>query len=94
MVFRLNGLSLDSEGPLVQFISLRCEVYNGCFIYLKSYTAPFLPVKCFINNYFNTFLITLHSWSGHLRGKIIYEHNYASLAINLLLYEVYIKEEE
>jgi hypothetical protein len=61
MVFRLNGLSLDSEGPLVRFVSLRCEVYDGCFICLESRTAPFLPVKYFINNYFNTFLITLRS---------------------------------
>jgi hypothetical protein len=69
-------------------------VYDGCFIYLKSHTTPFLPVKCFINNYFNTFLITLHSWSGHPHSKIIYKHNHASLAVNLLLYKVCIEEEE
>jgi hypothetical protein len=61
MVFGLNSLSLNSEGPLVRFVSLRYEVYNGCFICLKSRTTPFLPVKCFIDNCFNTFLITLRS---------------------------------
>jgi hypothetical protein len=88
MVFGLNSLSFDSEGPLVRFVSLRCEVYNSYVICLESHTAPFLPVKCFINNCFNTFPITLVSWSGHPRGKIIYERNHASLAVDLSLYTV------
>jgi hypothetical protein len=94
MVFGFNGLTLDSEGPLVRFVSLGCEVYDGCFVCLESRTAPFLPVECFIDNCFNTLPITLRSWSGHPRGKIIYEGNRASLAVDLSLYEVCIEEEE
>jgi hypothetical protein len=69
-------------------------VYDGYFICLKSHTTPFLLVKYFINNYFNTFLITLGSWSSHLYGKIIYKYNRASLAVDLSLYNVCSEEEE
>jgi hypothetical protein len=94
MVFGLSGLSLDGERPLVRFVSLRSEVYDGYFVCLESCAAPFLPVECFIDNCFNTFPITLGSWSGHPRGKIIHERDCSSLAIDLSLYEVCVEEEE
>ena len=94
MVFGLNGLSLDSEGPLVRFVSFGSEVYDSCLVCLESRAAPFLLVECFIDNSFNTFPVTLRGWSGHPRGKIIYERNRTSLAVDLSLYEVCVEEEE
>ncbi|KAI3040038.1 hypothetical protein CBS147353_11889 [Aspergillus niger] len=94
MVFGFNGLSLDGEGPLVRFISLGSEVYNGCFVCFESRAAPFLPVKCFIDNSFNTFPVTLRTWSGYPRSKNIYERDRTSLAVDLSLYDVCVEEEE
>lgn len=69
-------------------------MYNSSFIYFKSRTTSSFLVGCFINNYFNTVPVTLRSRSGHPRSKVIHEGNRASLAVDLSLYEVYVKEEE
>ena len=83
MVSGFNALSLDNERLLVRFISFGSELYDSCFVCLKSRSAPFLLIECFIDNCFNTFPITLRSWSSHLRGKIIYERACSSLAVDL-----------
>jgi hypothetical protein len=69
-------------------------VYDGCFICHKGRSAPFLLVECVIDTCFDTFPITLRSWSGYLRGKIAHERDYSSLAVDLSLYEVCVEEEE
>jgi hypothetical protein len=70
----------------------RGEVYNSSFIYFKYYSTPPLLVKSFINNYLNTFLVTLCSWPSHSRGKVIYKSNYSTAAINLSLHEVLLRK--
>ena len=59
MALRLNGLSLYSERPLVQFVSLRSKVYDSYFICFKSRSAPFLLVESFIDNCFNALPVAL-----------------------------------
>jgi hypothetical protein len=74
-------------------MGIRGEVYNGSFLCFKSrFTFPFL-VKCFINDRFNTFPVTLRSQSDHPRGKVIYKSDRSSLPIDLSLYEICVKEE-
>jgi hypothetical protein len=38
--------------------------------------------------------VALRSWYGHPRGKVVHEGNRSSLAVNLLLYEICVEEEE
>lgn len=94
MVSRHHGLSLDCERPLVRFVDLGSEVYDSCFVCLKSRSAPFLLVECISDNCFNTFPITLCSWPGHPRGKIVHERDCSALAVDLSLYEVCVEKEE
>lgn len=68
MVLGLNGLSLDSETPLLRFVSLGSKVYDGCFVCFKSRSAPFLPVESFIESCFNAFSVALGV--GHARLRI------------------------
>jgi hypothetical protein len=69
-------------------------VYNSSFVCLKGRSAPFLLVESFSDNYFDTFPITLRCRSGHLYSKIVHERDCSSLAIDLSLNEVCVKEEE
>jgi hypothetical protein len=69
-------------------------VYNSSFLYFESRSTPPFLVERFINDYFNTLLVTLRSRSGHLRSKVIHEGNRSSLAVDRSLYKVYVKEEE
>jgi hypothetical protein len=85
---------MSPERPLVRFVSLGSKVYDGCFVCLKSRSAPFLPVECVIDNCFDTFPITLRRWSRHPRCKIVHERDCSALAVDLSLYEVCVKEEE
>ena len=94
MVSGHNGLSLDGERPLIRFVSFGSEVYDGGFFRLKSRSAPFLLVECFSDYCFDALLITLGSRSGHLCCKIVHERDCSSLAVDLLLNEVCVEEEE
>lgn len=94
MVFGPNDLSFDGKRLLVQFVGLRGEVYNSCFLCFKSRSTPPFPVERFINNCFNTLPVTLRSWPGYLCGKVIHESNRSSLAVDLSLNKVCVEEEE
>lgn len=59
IVSGFNSLSFNSERFPIQFIRLRGEVYDYCFLYLKSYSTPPFLIKCFIDDCFNTLLVTL-----------------------------------
>ena len=78
---------------LAPFVGHRGEVFDGCFLCFKSRSAPPFSVERFIDKCFNAFPVTL-LWPGHPRGKIIHESDCSSVAIDLSLHEVYVKEEK
>ncbi|KAK5805959.1 hypothetical protein VI817_000217 [Penicillium citrinum] len=94
LAFGLHRLSLDIERLLVHFASLGYEMYNGCFVCFKSRSAPFLPVKCFIDVCCDTFPVALHGWPSHPRGEIIHKSNCSFLAVDRSLHEICVEEEK
>lgn len=94
MLFGHNCLFLDDKRLMVRFTYLGSKVYDSCLFCFKSCsTSPFL-IKRLIDNCLDSLLVTLRGWPGHLCGKIIYKSDRSSLAVNLSLYEVCVKEKE
>jgi hypothetical protein len=69
-------------------------VYDGRFLCFERRSTPVLLVKSFIDNYFNTFTVTLRSWPGHPRGEVIHESNRSAAAVDLSLHEVCVEEKK
>ena len=69
-------------------------MYNGCFICFECCPTPPLPVECFVNNFLNTFPVASCSWPGHPCGEVIHKSNCSAVAVDLLLHEVCVEEEE
>lgn len=94
MVLGYNRLSLDGKRLMVRFTHLGSKVYDSCLVSFKGRSASPFPVKSSINNCFNSFLIALRGGSSYPCGEIIHKSDCSSLAVDLLLHEVCVEEEE
>jgi hypothetical protein len=94
VLFRYNCLFLNDKRLMVRFTYLRSKVYDSYLFRFKSYsTSPFL-IERLIDNCLDSLPVTLRGWPGHLYSKIIHKSDRSSLAINLSLHEVCVKEKE
>jgi hypothetical protein len=82
MVFGFNSLSLDGE-VLRESLKERLTGRDEVGQLLKPRKQPSYTSPPRLTNRLNTFPVALRTWSGHPRGKIIYERNRTSLAVDL-----------
>ncbi|KAJ5799036.1 uncharacterized protein N7503_006541 [Penicillium pulvis] len=69
-------------------------MYDGRLVGFKSRSASSFPVERLVDNGFNSFPITLRGRPSHPGGKIIHKGNCSSLAVDLSLHEVCVKEKK